>query len=70
MGPTLYVFGGCTAAGRAADLYAFDTETRTWAQGPLAEVQPKEIPPCSALRRVNVVPKLLKMKMLGFRSFL
>ena len=30
VGRSLYVFGGCTAAGRAADLHKFDLDTNTW----------------------------------------
>lgn len=30
IGKSLYIFGGCTAAGRAADLHKFDLETNSW----------------------------------------
>eukprot|EP00667_Euglena_gracilis_P014215 EG_transcript_14699 len=35
-GKMLYVFGGCSAAGRQADLHAFDTETLRWDSLPAA----------------------------------
>ena len=32
VGRVLYVFGGCSAAGRCNDLHSFDLETRTWSE--------------------------------------
>ena len=37
-GPLLYVFGGCDASGRLADLHSFDTRTRRWTALPPAAV--------------------------------
>jgi N-acetylneuraminic acid mutarotase len=37
VGTTLYVFGGCGAAGRLSDLHAYDTTTSTWKQMPSSE---------------------------------
>ena len=36
VGATLYLFGGCGATGRLADLHSFDTATRTWTALPSA----------------------------------
>jgi hypothetical protein len=35
-GGTVYVFGGCGAAGRLADLWAYDVESAGWEQLPSA----------------------------------
>ena len=36
---TLYVFGGCPAAGRLADLHQLDTKTGLWSQLPSGEME-------------------------------
>ena len=38
VGPVLYVFGGCDAAGRTADLHSFDTRTSCWSKLPSADI--------------------------------
>lgn len=39
VGTNLYIFGGCDAAGRCADLFEFDTTTSTWTTLPAAPLK-------------------------------
>ena len=45
VGRLLYVFGGCGAEGRLADLHSFDTTTGTWQALPSAADAGVALPP-------------------------
>ncbi len=64
-GPFLYVFGGCPASGRAADLHCFDTRSRQWTSLPAADIPGRGGAGFVALDSGNLA---VRARLLAFRA--